>query len=110
MISNRLPRMLSQHLLKTKRSFFKTPHRPPPPPRSPHYTYQQITSNIKNLEIEDFGDFMDETLIERRKPIEAQKLDTEINSKILKREIVNDFIGISLKYTSLRAATTGLVN
>lgn len=50
---------------------------------------------------------MDETFIERRRPLERREIETELNTQILKREMLNDVVGISLKYTSLRAATTG---
>lgn len=107
MLATRLFNTAQCRLSKTTVRPFTMPRRRPLPPRSPHYTQQQITSNIKNLDVEDLGDYMDETLIERRKPLEARKLETEINSQILRREVINDAIGITLKYTSLRAATTG---
>lgn len=74
---------------------------------NPPKTQNQEYSIFNMLHLKTIKDKMNEINAVKVSHDEKEKL---LNSKILKREFLNDFVSISLKYTSLIFSTTKLIN
>ena len=72
-----------------------------------HYSRAELQSHFKNIEMNDFFYYHQENFIERRKKMEGKKIEEQLNNRILKRELFNDVIGVSMKYLSLKSTTVG---